>query len=467
MSKNTLQIFSTELGKLLFPLQQGFSSIAEAKALVEALGWQLPPGVDDLQLTAINVGDVVEKLKAILDSTSAEKEDDLLMATRYGELLVAITELISGIKTAMNTFSNLPGLTVDYLNTTQLHQKFFIRLIDLLIIRYFERNFYWFFSSLQLIGVFELEAKAEEPALFQSEHTRYTIFYDRLPRIFTEPAEVFAEVYGWGNANYDPQKLLNNLGLFFQSFGGQYRLGRLIRKAEEQFLARQVPEADADPMPMMSMSLLQGLAWDDLDVGLNFFGLRSSAPGGNDGGLGLVPYIKGTPEISFQLMENLFLEIETTLDIQGGLALFLRPGQGLQLKSGLLGQGTGSALASGKLMFEIRLGSDESEPVGLLGIPGGSGLYAQKLFMKSGAGVSDSRDLDIIIEGGIAGGKIILTAGEGDGFLQKVLPGDPMEIEFDLTIGVSSQKGFYIKGGAGLAYTFHINKQIGPILINS
>jgi hypothetical protein len=153
--------------------------------------------------------------------------------------------------------------------------------------------------------------------------------------------------------------------------------------------------------------------------------------------------------------------------VQGGLVLLARPGQGLSARAGLLGQGSGDVAGSGEIIFKIRYGSDEGDPTALIAIPGGSGLFAQKLFMAAGAGVTDDRDLDIIVEAGIEGGKLILTAGEGDGFLQKVLPSDPMEMEFDLIVGISRQKGFYIKGGAGLAYTFHLNKQIGPILINS
>lgn len=62
---------------------------------------------------------------------------------------------------------------------------------------------------------------------------------------------------------------------------------------------------------------------------------------------------------------------------------------------------------------------------------------------------------------------IIIQSSDGDGFLQKILPKDPLTINFDLTIGYSNQKGFYIIGAAGFAFKFQVNKQLGPIFINT
>ena len=64
--------------------------------------------------------------------------------------------------------------------------------------------------------------------------------------------------------------------------------------------------------------------------------------------------------------------------------------------------------------------------------------------------------------------------GNGDGFIQKILPKEPMKLDFNITPGFSRRKGFYLKGGSGegsndkkLVYTHQLNKQFGPLMIDS
>ncbi len=64
----------------------------------------------------------------------------------------------------------------------------------------------------------------------------------------------------------------------------------------------------------------------------------------------------------------------------------------------------------------------------------------------------------------IKGGRFVVSAGDGDGFLQKVLPKDGFSIEFDLGIGWSNHKGLYFRGSAGLEATLPIHKDLFGVL---
>lgn len=54
-----------------------------------------------------------------------------------------------------------------------------------------------------------------------------------------------------------------------------------------------------------------------------------------------------------------------------------------------------------------------------------------------------------------------LVPGDGDSFLQKILPEKGISIPFDLTLGYSNQRGFYIDGGAGGEILIPVNKSFG------
>ncbi|MDP1678661.1 MAG: hypothetical protein Q8L02_00800 [Candidatus Nitrotoga sp.] len=68
----------------------------------------------------------------------------------------------------------------------------------------------------------------------------------------------------------------------------------------------------------------------------------------------------------------------------------------------------------------------------------------------------------------ISNAAFVISAGDGDGFLQQILPKDGINIDFDLAIGWSNTRGLYFRGGAGLEATFPINKELlGVLVINS
>ncbi|WP_394748065.1 DUF6603 domain-containing protein [Spongiimicrobium salis] len=55
----------------------------------------------------------------------------------------------------------------------------------------------------------------------------------------------------------------------------------------------------------------------------------------------------------------------------------------------------------------------------------------------------------------------------GDGFLSAILPPEGLKTVFDLAIGYSKKKGFFIEGGAKLFFTFPIHKDLGPLRLNT
>jgi hypothetical protein len=63
---------------------------------------------------------------------------------------------------------------------------------------------------------------------------------------------------------------------------------------------------------------------------------------------------------------------------------------------------------------------------------------------------------------------LVISAGDGDGFLKKVLPPGGIRAEFDLALGWSNRKGFYFQGAAGLEAELLLDIDLfGIIRVNS
>src|SRR5262249_48612281 len=70
---------------------------------------------------------------------------------------------------------------------------------------------------------------------------------------------------------------------------------------------------------------------------------------------------------------------------------------------------------------------------------------------------------ELIIEGELTGGSIVVDATEADGFLAKILPGTRIQADFEMLMGVSSQRGFYFTGSSALEIRLPVHIEIGPI----
>jgi hypothetical protein len=91
--------------------------------------------------------------------------------------------------------------------------------------------------------------------------------------------------------------------------------------------------------------------------------------------------------------------------------------------------------------------------------------FEVKQLQLSGKANFDKNVLDIDFLTEITSAAIVVNGGNGDGFLQKILPKDGIHIDFDLAIGWSNKKGLYFRGGAGLETTLPINKNLFDVLL--
>src|SRR5215467_12841671 len=120
---STLDRIAQEAGRLL----KGVATVLEEEGgprhFVNSLGWELPPGVDDLGLAALDLSKVVQKVEA-LEEAQSTNADDTVLAERFADLLDEVIRTVTAFRAAVAGFSATP----DYLDKTHIKSEFLPRL---------------------------------------------------------------------------------------------------------------------------------------------------------------------------------------------------------------------------------------------------------------------------------------------------------------------------------------------------
>lgn len=102
-------------------------------------------------------------------------------------------------------------------------------------------------------------------------------------------------------------------------------------------------------------------------------------------------------------------------------------------------------------------------PALLVGSTQGTRLEVGRMQVTGKLGLSASRqDYEVMAEASSAA--LIIAAGDGDGFLQQVLPRDGLRTAFELAFGWSNLRGFYFRGSAGLEATLPVQASLLGLL---
>ncbi len=463
---STLGEAGSEVARALRRLRVPVASVDGRTELLSALGWTLPPGVNDVAIGAIDVAEVLEKFDTLNRSSDAEENETLLMLERAGQLALAVGKFVQSLATLSAQVFN--GLPADWLAATNIKAEFPKRLLDFVVLQYVESESVPLFNLLKLAGIFVVTEVEANPAQFRSQHRHLELVLDRVGAIISPSRDWVEEVYGWGTPQYDAVALVTNLRDMFAALGGVANLGNVARVMEEALEGRAVPEADTNPMPLAGAQLFRSLLPDTALGGLAVFGVRPSSPGGSDGGLGFTPFLVGTTEFSFPLYFStdswdLVFKIEGA-SVSGGLAALVRAGSPMVLRQDLLGQ-SGGPLQSGKIGAGLRF-RPASGKVSLLDLGDDSGFSVSEVELLVG-GRADGAATEGFAELTLSGGVLTIGTGSADGFLASLLGGKPLAIELDASVEFSQSGGLRFKGGAVLEVTLAVELDLGVVIVRN
>ena len=455
---STLHAAIAQLGRSLGMLEAFLADVRGPEHLLRLLGWELPPAVSDIGLATVDLSGLVDAIDELDVMLTADSPDGLQVSISVGEVAIAFADVID----AFNTLSEGFNATPDYLSRTKIADEFLRRLLDLVVVQSLLVASDSAFAIGQLLGVIALEPREADPAIFQVEHHRHVVHWERLPRLIGEPGSLMRDVYQWGTAEFDVEKLLLAAVTVLSNVGVAGATRALPAATEEQLMGRPVPEAIADPALQFFVSLFKGIGFDPVDVGLSLFPLRPTVGGGADGGVGISPFAISTSDTEFPLADRIALALEASLDLDQGLALLLRPGQDPEFRIGLLSDPAAVADAGDRLLATLRFAEPEGERRVVLAAADGVGLDVAGFSI--GAGVSGA--LDPILTAAIEDGRLFVAPASPDGFLAAILPAEGLSAEFDLAVEWS-RSGVAFRGGAGLRTDIPLNRAIGPFQVRA
>jgi hypothetical protein len=185
---------------------------------------------------------------------------------------------------------------------------------------------------------------------------------------------------------------------------------------------------------------------------------------GKPKGLALMPYAIGGSTLPFSLNDKFDIVLEIKAGIDNGLGIVLRPPFDLEFINNLFtAPGTVGDFEI-KISLKKKAGTDTetyifgSATTSHLSV---KGIEFTVFFRKSAI------DTDFGIEFDIKNGKIIVGVEGADGFIEKILSGIHMEMDFALGVGFTSKSGFYFRGSGGLEISIPLHLSLGPVNIES
>jgi hypothetical protein len=454
----TIDRIAHDVGHLLKVIGAITGTPEGPRQLLAALGWDLPPGVEDIGLASVDLNSVVQSLERFqqaLDSNAGTE----VVAARGAELLVELNRAFTHLRAV------IAGLNAadDYLTQTGIKSELLPRLTDLFAASRIGAASPIGFLLLQAFGVVTMKPFAADPAKFQVEHVRPVINWGAFPKLFTDPVGLLESRYGWGTPEFEGNGLVANLSALLEAIGGPVRRRALPRRVEEQLAGRLIPEADTQPVQQLIASLSRGDASSGLDAGMSFFPLRPSTQGAADGGLALNPFVHGYTSLQFPLAPQTTLEFESSAALDSGVVLQFRPGAAPSLKTGLLGTGGVVDSATGKAVVRVKYGTPGGgDPQQLLELPGGGVLEFDSLTFTGGLEVLEG-ELSPSFGLKMAGGHAALRTKGADSFLASVLPGDGLDLRFDLGMRWSAERGFSFEGSAAAELDLPVRLSIAGV----
>ncbi|HET6844343.1 MAG TPA: DUF6603 domain-containing protein [Candidatus Angelobacter sp.] len=205
---------------------------------------------------------------------------------------------------------------------------------------------------------------------------------------------------------------------------------------------------DAAPFVDHSLTIyaLQQFRGDPVDAGVTL----SLSPA-TRGDLGLVVSPFGVLTLTMQ-GGKWALELDLTADIDA----FAYGKQGFTIAAS-----ASTTQVNGKL--SAMLAAPDSGPAFLFGAPNGSRLEVGGALLTATTSLTEAKQT-LALSGEVSKSAIVISPGDGDGFLSSVLPKDGLQTKFDLGLAWSNNGGLSFKGAAGLDATLPVGVSIGDVI---
>ena len=450
---NILNSTLLEVSRAIHPLSE-IDNTAKATALMNKLGYELPLGQAFTGIPVSLIGKVAtiaDDIRALADaSTDEDKLKAVIkLAAKIGEVCAEIADMAQKMESA--------GAAIAAFFTNAPIDELPRRLLDYIVAVYLQTYYSGPYYFLLLFGAVDEIDKTSNPAIYQPNFTLRKIWWERLPKYVTEPADLSEEIYQW-QSNFNSDLFLTRLekilrgfmlpgGIYDQNTKSKTGLGNSTAGTKEI----RIPIFQAGNSPELYSQF-----------GVVISGAEASGP--KKKGLALIPYAVGGSTLPFSLNENYDIVLEIKAGIDNGLGIIIRPPFDLDFITNLF-------TAPGTVGdFEIKVSLKKKANLATETFIFGSattshlsvkGIEFSVFFSKK------QSETDFGIEFEIKNGKVVVGVEGADGFIEKILSGIHMEMDFGLGIGFTSKNGFYFRGSGGLEVSIPLHLSLGPLNIEN
>jgi hypothetical protein len=431
MSKDLLSILLEEAGAIVKPLRQALADPQALENLLTILG------TDTETIGEAN----------LLDGLGAVN----LAMQRFEELRAAQSPSLDAVGAGLNalseSFSAVRSLSSASPTT---YPEFGTYLIELLVMSYLRHKSPLAFqlaASLGLVGFNSIPNQSGDGPPPRIPTPVLGFDHDKLRSLLTDPVATLRAPFPASplatleSANQTADLVVERIGGLLNALGVPWLYGFQAEDAE--FFP--------DAAPFMDHALL--IYAPESLVGKSEAGLclALSPADGDDLGLVVTPF--GGLNINRQVFGWDF-DLALTADVR---AFAVGGGQGFRLLANPGG-------AHAQLSLKATRPRVEEGPAFVIGAPDGTRLEIGELQISTdvrlaagGSAVTAAVDAK--------SGALALIPGDADGFLSAVLPKDGLRCEFDLGVELSSERGFRLRGAAGLDASIPIGLSIGAVTV--
>ena len=421
-SDDTLGRVAIELAQIFEPLRSELTP-ANAVGFFAEIGFTVTPAQATALATRLDAivtktGELIDILPDLI--TAIDNEDWSTVASKGLEATAKVAEIISALD-ALSTAAQ--GLALP--DAGEIADRIF----NLLVARYLDA-IRGLNDALEFLGFLDRQdfnVGSTDPA--NLPYTLSTYDFGAIGEWLSDPAAKATALYGWG-----------------PGFDGHL----LFPKLERLLAFAGVP-----------------VFYDDTGTPRKLDIVLIEITPTTSGTAGLVIALKSdfsSGPIAIPLGQDATLEVNAEFDVPTGM----------QLVIGTDGTATFTppsvTSVSGAVSTKLILKRDPPEPFILFGQAGGSRIAFDDFTLAAithvqMSGGSASGDLDV--SGTLNGGKVVVDATKGDGFLSKILPGTHIEADFSVIAGISTTRGFYFSGSSTLEVRLPVHIELGPISIEA
>lgn len=419
---------SNALSRVSEIFEQAYSNPVSIISFLRGRGWDVS---FDTTITsnATELGEAIQDLRDLLDGSP-----------EFSNILDAVSKMNAARSGIVGTL----GLNIeeDFLQTLAFSLP--RQLLDYALTTYLEEEHPKVAAVLALLGV--LVIKGEEPTdPYRIPYLKREIRWEFFIQVLQTPERFHEHAYGWGSTEYDGAYLIDTIELALYAFG--LSVGRF----EHDEAANSLDDVQGESL------LAEVFTIPSLTVGIELYEVgETDSP---NAGLALAPYIDATGESDVQIGDALTVRLRGALELRRSFGVQLRQESGLEL-FGLETLPTPDGRISAALVFApdeplFRVGSEDRNMFALSGLT--VGLKAELL----------EEEIDLEIEAGLQGLRLVLSTKGSDGFLSKILSDITVDSEIDITLGVGLKRGLFVQSSGSFDVTVPIHKRLGPIAFDS